>query len=68
MFRADLLLINTRYYSVYTANGIVMRYVDWLLVGRNIPILPITTIIVGIAVVLLLLLLLVAKRRLTALT
>jgi len=31
MFRAGLLLIIRRIKSVYTATGIVMRYVDWLL-------------------------------------
>jgi len=31
MFRAGLLLIIRRINSVYTANGIVMRYVEWLL-------------------------------------
>jgi hypothetical protein len=35
MFRAGFLLIIRRYYSVYTAVGIVMRYVDWLLAGSD---------------------------------
>jgi len=43
MFRARLLLIIRRFNSVYTALGIVMRYVDRLLAGsgwNSIPILP----------------------------
>jgi hypothetical protein len=35
MFRAGLLLIFRGYYPVYTAIGIVMRYVDWLLGGSD---------------------------------
>jgi len=34
MFRAALLLIIRRYYSVYTANGL-NAYVDWLLAGSE---------------------------------
>jgi hypothetical protein len=37
MFRADLLLIIRRYYSVYTAFGMSCVYIDWLLAG-SIPI------------------------------
>jgi len=35
MLRAGLLLIIRRYYSVCTAIGIVMRYVNWLLAGSG---------------------------------
>jgi hypothetical protein len=35
MFRACLLLIIRRYYSVYTAIVYVIRYVDWPLAGSD---------------------------------
>ena len=35
MFRAGLLLIIRRYYTVYTSIDIVKLYVDWLLAGSE---------------------------------
>jgi hypothetical protein len=44
MFRAGFLLIIRRYYSVYTAVGTVIPYVDWLFQKDN-PFIPQITLV-----------------------